>query len=125
MKIPVSWLREFVEIPENLSGREVSELLLSVGFEVEGVDTVGDVRGPLVVGLVKTIEELTDFKKPIRWCTVEVGAAHGNEATPGIRGIVCGARNFSEGDLVVVALPGTTLPGDFTIATRETYGHIS
>jgi phenylalanyl-tRNA synthetase beta chain len=72
MKIPVSWLREFVEIPENLSGREVSELLLSVGFEVEGVDTVGDVRGPLVVGLVKSIEELTDFKKPIRWCTVEV-----------------------------------------------------
>jgi len=125
MKIPVSWLREFVEIPENLSGREVSELLLSVGFEVEGVDTVGDVRGPLVVGLVKSIEELMDFKKPIRWCQVEVGAAHGNAATPGIRGIVCGARNFSEGDLVVVALPGTTLPGDFTIATRETYGHIS
>lgn len=125
MKIPVSWLREFVEISENLSGREVSELLLSVGFEVEGVDTVGDVRGPLVVGLVKSIEELMDFKKPIRWCQVEVGAAHGNAATPGIRGIVCGARNFSEGDLVVVALPGTTLPGDFTIATRETYGHIS
>ena len=125
MKVPVSWLREFVEIPENLSGREVSDLLLRVGFEVEGVETVGDVRGPLVVGLVKTIEELTDFKKPIRWCTVEVGAAHGNEATPGIRGIVCGARNFLVGDLVVVALPGTTLPGDFTIATRETYGHIS
>ena len=125
MKVPVSWLREFVEIPESLSGREVSELLLGVGFEVEGVDTVGDVRGPLVVGLVKSIEELTDFKKPIRWCQVEVGEAHGNAATPGIRGIVCGARNFAEGDLVVVALPGTTLPGDFTIATRETYGHIS
>ena len=125
MKVPVSWLREFVEIPEALSGREVSELLLGVGFEVEGVDTVGDVRGPLVVGLVKSIEELTDFKKPIRWCQVEVGEANGNAETPGIRGIVCGARNFAEGDLVVVALPGTTLPGDFTIATRETYGHIS
>ena len=125
MKIPVSWLREFVEIPEKLSGRDVSELLLKVGFEVEGVDTVGDVRGALVIGRVKTIEELTDYKKPIRWCQVEVGAAHGNAQTPGIRGIVCGARNFIEGDTVVVALPGTTLPGDFTIATRETYGHIS
>ena len=125
MKIPVSWLREFVEIPEKLSGREVSELLLKVGFEVEGVDTVGDVRGALVIGRVKTIEELTDYKKPIRWCQVEVGAAHGNAQTPGIRGIVCGARNFVEGDTVVIALPGTTLPGDFTIATRETYGHIS
>ena len=125
MKIPVSWLREFVEIPEKLSGREVSELLLKVGFEVEGVDTVGDVRGALVIGRVKTIEELTDYKKPIRWCQVEVGAAHGNVETPGIRGIVCGARNFVAGDTVVIALPGTTLPGDFTIATRETYGHIS
>ncbi len=125
MKIPVSWLREFVEIPEKLSGREVSELLLKVGFEVEGVDTVGDVRGALVIGRVKTIEELTDYKKPIRWCQVEVGAAHGNAQTPGIRGIVCGARNFVAGDTVVIALPGTTLPGDFTIATRETYGHIS
>ena len=125
MKVPVSWLREFVEIPEALSGREVSDLLLSVGFEVEGVDTVGDVRGPLVVGRIISVEELTDFKKPIRWCQVEVGAANGNTDTPGIRGIVCGARNFSEGDLVVIALPGTTLPGDFTIATRETYGHIS
>jgi len=125
MKIPVSWLREFVEIPQDLSGREVSELLLKVGFEVEGVDTVGDVRGALVVGRVQKIEELTDYKKPIRWCHVEVGAANGNTATPGIRGIVCGAHNFAEGDLVVIALPGTTLPGDFTIATRETYGHIS
>ena len=32
MKVPVSWLREFVEIPEALSGREVSDLLLGVGF---------------------------------------------------------------------------------------------
>ena len=41
------------------------------------------------------------------------------------RDIVCGATNFAVGDLVVVALPGTTLPGDFTIATRKTYGRTS
>lgn len=125
MRIPVSWLRDYVALPEEMSGRDVAALLLSVGFEVEGVETVGDVRGQLVVGRVKSIEELTDFKKPIRWCHVEVGQDNGATDTPGIRGIVCGARNFNEGDLVVVALPGTTLPGDFTIATRETYGHIS
>ncbi len=125
MKAPVSWLRDFVVIPADATGRDVAELLLKVGFEVEGVDSVGDVQGPLVVGRVISIEELPDLKKPIRWCQVEVGAAHGNADTPGIRGIVCGARNFAEGDLVVVALPGTTLPGDFTIATRKTYGQIS
>ena len=125
MRVPVSWLRDYVALPHEMSGRDVAALLLSVGFEVEGVETVGDVRGQLVVGRVQSIEELTEFKKPIRWCQVEVGAANGAQDTPGIRGIVCGARNFNEGDLVVVALAGTTLPGDFTIATRETYGHIS
>jgi phenylalanyl-tRNA synthetase beta chain len=125
MKVPVSWLRDFVAIPESATGRDVAAMLLGVGFEVESVETVGDVRGQLVVGRVSSIEELTEFKKPIRWCQVEVGAANGAEETPGVRGIVCGARNFEEGDLVIVALSGTTLPGDFTIATRETYGHIS
>jgi len=125
MRVPVSWLRDYVALPNEISGRDVAALLLSVGFEVEGVETVGDVRGQLVVGRVQSIEELTEFKKPIRWCQVEVGEANGAADTPGIRGIVCGARNFNEGDLVVVALSGTTLPGDFTIATRETYGHIS
>jgi len=125
MRVPVSWLRDYVALPHEMSGRDVAALLLSVGFEVEGVETVGDVRGQLVVGRVRSIEELTEFKKPIRWCQVEVGDANGAADTPGIRGIVCGARNFSAGDLVVVALSGTTLPGDFTIATRETYGHIS
>ena len=125
MRVPVSWLRDYVALPHEMTGRDVAALLLSVGFEVESVETVGDVRGQLVVGRVQSVTELTDFKKPIRWCQVEVGADNGAADTPGVRGIVCGARNFAEGDLVVVALPGTVLPGDFTIATRETYGHIS
>ena len=41
------------------------------------------------------------------------------------RGIVCGALNFAVGDLVVVALPGATLPGGFAITARKTYGHVS
>ena len=41
------------------------------------------------------------------------------------RGIICGASNFTAGDLVVVALPGAVLPGPFPITARKTYGHIS
>lgn len=117
MKLPVSWLKDFVNIPDGTTGRDIAAALLSVGFEVESVETVGDVRGRLVVGQVDKIEELTDFKKPIRWCQVNIGEA--------VNGIICGARNFKEGDLVVIALAGTTLPGDFTISARETYGHTS
>ena len=51
---------------------------------------------------------------------MDVGAAHG-----GVRGIVCGARDFAVGDLVPVVLPGAVLPGDFRIAARKTYGHTS
>ena len=44
---------------------------------------------------------------------------------PAGRDIVCGARNFDVGDLVVVALPGSVLPGGFAITARKTYGHVS
>jgi len=121
MRVPLEWLREMVALPAGVDGRAVAERLIAAGLEVESVETAGgDVTGPLVVGHVEAIEELTGFKKPIRFCQVDGGAGHG-----GVRGIVCGARNFAVGDLVVVALPGAVLPGGFHIAARETYGHVS
>ena len=126
MRVPVSWLREYAPVPVDQSGRDIAARLVSAGLEVETVDIVGEgLRGPLVVGRVRSIEELTEFKKPIRFCEVEVGEPYGHPDTPGIRGIICGASNFAEGDLVVIALPGTVLPGDFEIASRTTYGRIS
>lgn len=121
MRVPLSWLRELVALPDDVDGRSVADRLTAAGLEVETVETLGGgVSGPIVVGRVQSIDELTDFKKPIRFCQVDVGPDHG-----GIRGIVCGARNFATGDLVVVALPGAVLPGDFTITARKTYGHVS
>ncbi|HQZ86234.1 MAG TPA: phenylalanine--tRNA ligase subunit beta, partial [Actinomycetota bacterium] len=119
MRAPMSWLREYVDLPAELTGRELATALIGIGLEVETVDTVGeDATGPLVVGQVRQIEELTEFRKPIRYCAVDVGPDSG-----GVRGIVCGATNFAVGDLVVVALPGSVLPGGFAISARETYGH--
>lgn len=121
MRAPMSWLREYVDLPAELTGRELATALIGIGLEVETVDTVGeDATGPLVVGQVRQIEELTQFRKPIRYCAVDVGVDSG-----GVRGIVCGATNFAVGDLVVVALPGSVLPGGFAISARETYGHTS
>ncbi|MGE0819329.1 MAG: phenylalanine--tRNA ligase subunit beta [Candidatus Nanopelagicales bacterium] len=126
MRIPLSWLREYVDVPAEETPERIGERLVAVGLELEEIHTVGGgVTGPLVVARVLEIEELTEFKKPIRFCRVLVGAEHGHPDTPGERGIVCGARNFVEGDTVVVALPGAVLPGDFRIASRETYGRIS
>ncbi|MFE7414977.1 phenylalanine--tRNA ligase subunit beta [Streptomyces laurentii] len=123
MRVPLSWLREYVDLPATETGRDVQAKLVSAGLEVETVERLGaGLTGPLVVGKVLTIEELTDFKKPIRFCTVDVGQANG---TGEPQEIICGARNFAEGDKVVVALPGAVLPGDFRIAERKTYGRLS
>ncbi|MER5448208.1 phenylalanine--tRNA ligase subunit beta [Streptomyces sp. NPDC002766] len=123
MRVPLSWLREYVDLPATETGRDVQEKLVSAGLEVETVEHLGaDLKGPLVVGQVLTIEELEGFKKPIRFCTVDVGQANG---TGEPQEIVCGARNFAVGDKVVVVLPGATLPGGFSISARKTYGKTS
>ncbi|KUJ66587.1 phenylalanine--tRNA ligase subunit beta [Streptomyces albus subsp. albus] len=123
MRIPLSWLREYVDLPAGTTGRDVQATLIAAGLEVETVEQLGaDLTGPLVVGQVLTIEELEGFKKPIRFCTVDVGQANG---TGEPQEIVCGARNFAVGDKVVVVLPGAVLPGDFKIAARKTYGRVS
>ncbi|WP_329114622.1 phenylalanine--tRNA ligase subunit beta [Streptomyces sp. NBC_01465] len=123
MRVPLSWLREYVDLPATETGRDVQAKLVDAGLEVETVEQVGaGLKGPLVVGQVLTIEELEGFKKPIRFCTVNVGMANG---TGEPQEIVCGARNFAVGDKVVVVLPGAVLPGDFAIAARKTYGKTS
>ncbi|MFD5028325.1 phenylalanine--tRNA ligase subunit beta [Streptomyces sp. NPDC058373] len=123
MRVPLSWLREYVDLPATETGRDVQAKLVAAGLEVETVEQLGaGLTGPLVVGEVLTIEELEGFKKPIRFCTVDVGTANGTGLP---QEIVCGARNFAVGDKVVVVLPGAVLPGDFAIAARKTYGKVS
>jgi len=125
MRAPLSWIREFVpDLPRDVTGRQVSEAMIAAGLEVEGIHAPGaGLSGVLVVGRVVGITELSEFRKPIRHCRVDVGERH-NSAS-GNRGIVCGATNFAVGDHVVVALPGTVLPGGFEITARKTYGHLS
>ncbi|MDQ1600233.1 MAG: phenylalanyl-tRNA synthetase beta chain [Actinomycetota bacterium] len=120
MRAPLSWLREYADLPADVTGRDLATRLVAAGLEVETVDRPGhDIVGPVVLGRVLSFQDETASNgKTVRWCTVDVG-----EAEP--RGIVCGALNFAVGDHVVVALPGATLPGGFAIAARKTYGHVS
>jgi phenylalanyl-tRNA synthetase beta chain len=119
MRVPVSWLREYAELPADVSPREIARRLIAAGLEVETVEELGaDLSGPLVVGRVLAIEELTGFRKPIRYCQVDIGHTEPQN-------IICGAVNFAEGDLVPVILPGGVLPGGLRVGARETYGHVS
>ncbi|HEY3717666.1 MAG TPA: phenylalanine--tRNA ligase subunit beta [Jatrophihabitantaceae bacterium] len=120
MRASVSWVGEYVDLPAGATPREVGDALVRVGLEVERVDSAAEgMSGSIVVGRVLSFEDEPQKNgKTIRWCTVEVG-----DAEP--RGIVCGAHNFAVDDLVVVALPGSVLPGGFEISARKTYGHVS
>jgi phenylalanyl-tRNA synthetase beta chain len=124
MRVPLSWLREYAALPDDLDGRALAEALIKAGLEVETVDQVGaEVSGPLVIGKVLAYEmEAHSNGKSIRWCQVDVGP---HNDSSGSRSVVCGAHNFEVGDIVVVALPGTVLPGRFAISARKTYGHVS
>jgi phenylalanyl-tRNA synthetase beta chain len=117
--VPVSWLAEYVSLPDEVTTGQLDEAFVRMAYEVDRVsDLRAAVTGPLVVGRVLEFEQLPKLKKPIRYCLLDVG-----ESRP--RGVICGAVNFNPGDLVAVALPGTVLPGGFEITSRNTYGHVS
>jgi phenylalanyl-tRNA synthetase beta chain len=126
-RIPLTWLAEHVELPAGTTADQLAADLVKVGLEEEAVHPAA-VSGPLVVGrVVERVPEPQKNGKTINWCQVDVGEHNGTaeDGTRTPRGIVCGAHNFDVGDHVVVALPGTVLPGPFAIASRKTYGHVS
>jgi phenylalanyl-tRNA synthetase beta chain len=119
MRAPLSWIKEFVEIPASITAENISDALIRVGFEVEEIIIQGaDLTGPLKFGKVLSIEEITEFKKPIRYVGLDCGEGE-------TRYVICGATNFALGDIVCVAIPGAILPGNFVISARETYGKTS
>ncbi len=143
MRVTKTWIGEYADLPAGLTAWQLADALVTAGLEVEKVEAIGaEVTGPVVIGrVVDFVEEPQKNGKTIRWCHVDVGADLAPEVAPGPlvkgetvaelsggyfpRGIVCGALNFAPGDHVVVALPGSVLPGGFELGSRKTYGHVS
>jgi phenylalanyl-tRNA synthetase beta chain len=117
MKIPLSWLREYVDVDATTA--QIAEALSVGAAEVEGVERVG-VLGDLAlfrVGHVLEAEKHPDADR-LQLTSVDVG-----EDRP--YSIVCGAWNFGAGAKVAVALPGATLPGGLTLERRKLRGQLS
>ena len=118
MRVSLNWVLEVAGVDAGTDPAEVARRLTAAGLEVESVEQVGHDISGVVVAEVTEIEELTGFKKPVRYCQVDTSSGEP-------RGVVCGAVNFAVGDRVPLALPGARLPGGFEIGARKTYGHIS
>ena len=111
MKIPVSWLREFVELPSSLE--ELTTVMDDLGLVVEGVEHVGEGLADVIIARVEKIDAIEGADK-VRLVTVEAGN--------GPLEIVCGAMNFAVGNHVPLAPVGAVLPGGFEIALRKMRG---
>ena len=124
MRVPVSWLRDYVDLPADLGVEALAERLTAFDLKLEEIEHGAEFQGPLVVGRVLSLEpEEHSNGKTINWCQVDVGPELNVDGAA--RGIVCGAHNFAAGDVVVCVLPGGVLPGGFEISARKTYGHVS
>src|SRR3954465_457568 len=116
MRVPLSWLRAHVNVGD-VAVHEIARRLTAAGLKVERVDVVGADIENVVIARVLDVEELTGFKKPIRWVTLTDGSDE--------RQVICGASNFAAGDVVAYARPPAQLPGGFRGERRPAYGRDS
>jgi phenylalanyl-tRNA synthetase beta chain len=120
MKVPLSWLKEYVPIVRPVD--EIAQRLVISSCEVEGIERVGvaDVDGNL--GLFRVGRVLEAVKHPnadrLQLCQVDIGGSD-------TRQIVCGAWNFGAGAIVGVALPGAVLPNGLELERRKVRGEVS
>jgi phenylalanyl-tRNA synthetase beta chain len=120
MRVPLSWLRDYVTVEAPTS--ELADRLSVASAEVKGIERRGvpDLDGNL--GLYRVGRVLDAAKHPnadrLQLCSVDVG-----ESEP--RQIVCGAWNFGAGDTVAVALPGAVLPGGDKLERAKLRGTVS
>lgn len=111
MKIPLSWLQEFVDLPDPIT--ELVATLDDLGLVVEGVHHVGEGLEDVVVARIDEVRTIEGADR-VRLVIADAGS--------GPLEIVCGATNFVVGNYVPLAPVGAVLPGGFEIAQRKMRG---
>jgi phenylalanyl-tRNA synthetase beta chain len=106
MNVSLNWLATHLDL-SGKSIKEIDDLLTFAGVEVEGIETKGIASEKIVVA---QIMEAVQHPNADKLKVTQVDAGEGS-----LRQIVCGAQNYKVGDKVPCCLPGTELPGGFTI----------
>lgn len=115
MKVPVKWLKDYVNV--DIAPKELGDKLTLSGSKVEEVITSGDEIQNVVTGKLMKIEPHPDVEKLVI-CQLNVGSEE-------LIQIVTGANNMKEGDIVPVALHGSSLPGGVKIKKGKLRGIVS
>ncbi len=114
MRVPLSWLRDYVDI--DLAPEQLAERLTLLGMEVQGIERWGADWRNVVTGELLEVARHPRADR-LSLTRVRVGAE--------VLEIVCGATNIAAGQRVPVALPGAVLPGDRAIERTEKMGVVS
>ena len=97
MKLSLSWIRDYVKIPEDADLKKLAYDLTMSTVEVEDVEYLARRFDNMVVGLIEKIEPHPNADK-LRVCQVNIGSD--------VKTIVCGGINLREGMRVAVSCPG-------------------
>jgi phenylalanyl-tRNA synthetase beta chain len=117
MRVPLSWLREWVEWPADWDARELARRLTLGGFEIEAIEPAAPAFDQVVVARILTVEPHPQADR-MRICRVIT--AESEMGSP--RQIVCGAANARAGLVSALALVGASLPGDLCITAARKRG---
>jgi len=113
MNISINWIKDYVELPEDISPRDMGVKFTLATCEVEGVETSGEHLKAVKVVKITGIEKHPDADK-LNLVTFDTGN--------GEKRVVCGAPNVEVGKKVPFACIGTTLPGGFTLTPKKIRG---
>ncbi|MBU0714452.1 MAG: phenylalanine--tRNA ligase subunit beta [Verrucomicrobia bacterium] len=114
MKVPLSWLKEFVAI--EVTPEALVERLTFAGLEVEGLTRIGSDFKDIVVGEVISVNPHPNADR-LTLCDV----ATGRETVR----VVCGAPNVRAGNKVPFAAIGAVLPNGMKIKSAKIRGEAS
>ena len=115
MKVPISWLNEYVDLA-GVSAKEIADKLTFSGIEVEGIHPVGGEFPGVVAGEVRSIKAHPNADR-LRLCEVFDGRE--------VLAVVCGASNFEVGNKAAFAPAGTVLPNGMKLKVSRIRGEVS
>jgi phenylalanyl-tRNA synthetase beta chain len=122
MKLPLSWLADWVDLPAGGDARELARLLTNAGFEVEAISTAAGAFTGVVVARIVSAERHPQADK-LQVCRVVTSEGDGaGAATGGALTIVCGAANARAGLVSALARVGAVLPNGVNIGAATLRG---
>lgn len=120
MKLPLSWLADWVDLPAGWDARELARRLTNAGFEIEAIDVAAPAFTGVIVGRIVSAERHPQADK-LKVCRVVTSGGGGGAADAELT-IVCGAANARPGLVSALARIGAVLPNGLNISAATLRG---